>query len=130
MCLISSNQGQPRHKDAVSGGAGGRVWQEGVEALHAGHGNGLPVRYGCGGSAAIPSPDVLDPEPVASRHRAKKKTKTEQTVLAPCWAGCTRQQLCFHRNWMYISHVCLVFLWQLVRFYLMFLLIHLLLVLE
>lgn len=26
---------------------------------------------------------------------------TEQTVLAPCWAGCTRQQLRFHRNWMY-----------------------------
>lgn len=51
-CASSSpNQGKPRHEDDGPRGAGREVRLEGVEALHVGHGNGLPIRYDSHGTA-------------------------------------------------------------------------------
>lgn len=60
----------------------------------------------------------------------KKKKKQSRPSLPPAGQDAQDSSCAFIEIGCIISHVCLVFLWQLVRFYLMFLLIHLLLVLE
>lgn len=83
------------------------------------------------GSAAIPSSVVFNPEPVTSRHRAVLRgglPPFHPSSQHPAGQDAQDRSCGFIET--VISHVCLVFLWQLVLFYLTFLLIHLLLVLE
>lgn len=44
----------------------------------------------------------------------------KKALLASCWAGCSREQLWFHRNRTCFFYIYLISLWQLVLFYLTF----------
>lgn len=113
VCLVSPNQGKPWHKDDGSRGTGRGIWQEEVEVLHVRHWNGLPVRYDSRG-AALPFPPLLF-WTLNLLHENMKKA-----LLASCWAGCSREQLWFHRNRTCFFYIYLISLWQLVLFYLTF----------